>query len=65
MIIDILFSEIIESVKIKNLPNMLVITGREDVPTQVMNSVETPRIDLKSTHEEADSVMVQQVIHGV
>lgn len=64
-LIEILFSDIITSVKAKNMSNKLVITGSQDVPIQVIHSVENQRPDLTSRHEEADIIMVQQVICSV
>lgn len=40
----------------------LTIAGVEDVPIEIMNGVKTERRDLTSSHEEADSIIVQHAI---
>ena len=39
----------------------LVITGADPVPTEIINGLTIRRQDLRTTHEEADLIIVQQV----
>lgn len=41
----------------------LVVTEEKSEPTQVHKGKKTPRVDLSSTHEEADIFLTQQAIH--
>ena len=41
----------------------MVITGKEPVPIEITNGIEHQRHDIKTTHEEADVIIVQQVVH--
>ena len=41
----------------------LVVTGDDYVPTQVSRGCKLSRLDLASTHEEADIIITQQTIH--
>ena len=41
----------------------LVITGPDLIPIQISAAAEVERIDLRTTHEEADVIIVQQVVH--
>ena len=41
----------------------LVVTGDDSVPTQVSRGCKLPRLDLASTHEDADIIITQQAIH--
>ena len=41
----------------------LVVTVDKSEPTQVSEGQKTPRVDLSSTHEEADIFLTQQAIH--
>ncbi|KAG0729507.1 hypothetical protein GWK47_030173 [Chionoecetes opilio] len=43
--------------------HQLVVTGENDMPTQVSKGRKSPRLDLASTHEEADILITQQAIH--
>ena len=43
----------------------LVVTVDKSEPTQVSEGQKTPRVDLSSTHEEADIFLTQQAIHIV
>ena len=46
-------------------PKKLVITGVEPVPTELTNGQLIPCDDLQTTHEEADVIMVNQMLHIV
>ncbi len=59
-IIDIMFDFLKENVASKNFCNTLVITGSSDTPMQVTQGLNIPRHDLKTTHEEADLIIIQQ-----
>ena len=41
----------------------LVVTGDNSVPTQVFKGREIPRLDLETSHEEADIIITHQAIH--
>jgi hypothetical protein len=41
--------------------NKLVITGTESIPIEISNGSSTLRDDLKTMHEEADVIIVQQI----
>ena len=43
--------------------HQLVVTGDEAIPTQVSKGRKMPRLDLVSTHEEAEIIITQQAIH--
>lgn len=43
--------------------NVLVVTGAEPTPMEVCNRNVQERSDLCTTHEEADVIIVQQVVH--
>ena len=40
--------------------NTLVITGSSDVPVQVTHGLTIPRHDFRTTHKEADLIVVPQ-----
>ena len=37
-----------------------VVTGAVEIPIQVLNGLESPTCDLRTSHEEADKIIVQQ-----
>ena len=41
----------------------LVVTGDDAVPTQVSKGRKIPRLDISTTQEEADLLIMQQAIH--
>ena len=43
--------------------NRLVLTGQDPTPIEVFDGKVTLRHDLRTTHEEADVVIVQQMVH--
>lgn len=51
---------------LKQLPEntkRIVITGKDPVPIEIRNGKEHERHDLKTTHEEADVIIVQHMVH--
>ena len=42
---------------------VLVITGPEPIPTEIQSGHVKERPDLRTTHEQADVITVQQVVH--
>ena len=40
----------------------LVVTGRDQVPTEINNGIVIPRRDLETSQEEADVIIVQQMV---
>ena len=59
-IIDIVFDFLSIRVTSEELFNTLVITGSSDVPVEVTHGLTIPRSDLRTTHEEADLIIMQQ-----
>ena len=59
-IIDVVFDFLSIRVTSEELFNTLVITGSSDVPVEVTHGHTIPRPDLRTTHEEADLIIVQQ-----
>ena len=45
--------------------NRLIVTGAEETPQEVHAGVLIQRIDLRTTHEEADVIMIQQCFAAV
>lgn len=43
----------------------LLITGSSEVPQEICSGVVIDRIDLKTTHEEADAIISQKVVYAV
>ena len=43
----------------------LLITGSSEVPQEIRSGVVVDRIDLKTTHEEADVIIPQQMVYAV
>lgn len=43
--------------------NRLVVTGAEPIPIEICEGVLKERPDLRTTHEEADVMIIQQVVH--
>ena len=41
----------------------LVVTGGEPTPIELCNGIMTERPDLRTSHEEADVIIIQQVVH--
>ena len=39
-----------------------IVTGENESPTEINKSVTIKRVDLKTTHEEADNVLEHQVV---
>ena len=42
---------------------MFVLTGPEPTPIQIFDGHASKRPDLLTTHEEADVIIIQQVVH--
>ena len=40
-----------------------LVTGPDPVPFDISNGTTTQRNDLRTTHEEADIIIVQQMVH--
>ena len=64
-LIDIICTDVVQHVQSMNMSHTLVVTGRSHVPEQVLRGEVTNRPDIRSTHEEADIMLVQQVVHAV
>ena len=58
-LIDLVCEELQQLVPLKT---SLVITGRSPVPMEVRSDAFVQRFDLKTTHEEADVIIPQQVV---
>ena len=65
-LIAIIFNELINDKTFhqKCCSNMhkLIVTGQEDTPVEVNNTVVIERDDLRTTHEEAYNIIVQQMV---
>lgn len=61
-LINLIVQDLIEH-KVEVQGQRLVITGSDPVPVEVSSGRVIPRPDLRTTHEEADTIIVQQVSH--
>ena len=59
--INIICNELLDHFTKSRCQKSLIITGQDDVPTNTHNSLQTKRQDMKTTHEEADVIIPQQV----
>ncbi|MES9884040.1 MAG: hypothetical protein ABW185_24600 [Sedimenticola sp.] len=64
-IIDLICTDIVSRAQVKCAPYRLIVTGSSATPHQVLQGQITDRLDLTTTHEEADIIIVQQVINEV
>lgn len=67
-LIDMIFAQVRDkaldlSQDTKAFHNRLVITGSSDVPTEIHFGTTIDRVDLKTSHEEADVIIPQQVMY--
>ena len=62
-IIDILCNGLSESFQKDVAPRKLAITGSDPVPYQIERGICTRQLDLTVTHEEADIIIANQVVH--
>ena len=62
-LIDLLRNHIVSAAAAARLNRKLIITGCDPIPTEVTYGEKHARIDLQTTQEEADVIIVQQVIH--
>ena len=61
-LIDLILTELTELIYHKDMLNgKLVITGNDPVPIQINQGVVSRRDDMTITHEEADTMIIQQV----
>jgi len=54
--------QLIDVSKHRTLDHKPVITGKDFTPIEIMKGLQRERIDLWTTHEEADVIIVQQVV---
>lgn len=59
-LIDLICEDVV-SHKNDFMPNKLVVTGRDPLPVEINHGVVIRRQDMRITHEEADTLIVQQV----
>ena len=59
-LIDIICKYVSQKVATDNLTHLLVVTGSNDVPMQISNGVMSQKHEYRTTHEEADVIIVQQ-----
>ena len=62
-LIDLLCNHMVSAAAAARLNRKLIIIGRDPIPTEVMYGEKHAQIDLQTTQEEADVIIVQQVIH--
>ena len=62
-LINILCEYIREHIELIPKQSRLVVTGPDPVPFEIYNGTTTQRNDLRTTHEEADIIIVQQMVH--
>ena len=60
-LINIICNELLDHFTRSRCQKPLIITGQDDVPTNTQNSLQIKRQDMKTTHEEADVIIPQQV----
>ena len=60
-LIDIVCEYVTRKVSDGTFNHKFVITGLNEVPTEVLRGSESMRHDFRTTHEEADVILVQQV----
>lgn len=60
-----LVSLIVEELKAVESPKKLVITGESQYPVEVTDGIVIERRDMRCTHEEADLIIVNQVVSAV
>ena len=64
-LIDIICNHMVRAAEAAKINNKLVITGRDTIQTELCCGVKNARADLLTILEEADIIIVQQVIHIV
>ena len=62
-IIEFIVSELTKKVQDCKHPTSLLITGKSPVPVEIKSSSTVMCQDLQATHEEADVIIPQQVMH--
>ena len=55
--------ELVSTVELLNLPNIIVVTGKTPIPTEVCDVLQILRADLQTMHEEADVIIPHQVVY--
>ena len=58
-LLDIVCKYLIDNITSANPNHRFVVTGADDVPIQVIKGKKHQRLDLKTSHEEADCIIVQ------
>ena len=64
-LIEFIVSELTKKVQGYKHPTSLIITGKSPVPVEIKGGSTVMRQDLQTTHEEADVIIPQQVLHLV
>ena len=64
-LIDLICTNLINDseFKKKTSKNKLIVTGSAQIPVELSNGNVTQRHDLKTSHEEADNIMIHQMLH--
>ena len=60
-LIQLIVNDLVGKPEIFNGRYKPIVTGPDPVPVQMHNDIVSPRPDLRSTHEEADTILVHQV----
>ena len=64
-LINIICEYLVKKVAERMTSKRLIVTGSEDIPQEVHAGVLIKRVDLRTTHEEADVIMIQQCVTAV
>ncbi|KAG0721110.1 hypothetical protein GWK47_006523 [Chionoecetes opilio] len=64
-LIEMITEELLNRTQGLRLPNRLVVTGKADTPVEVWQGVRVERSDLQTNHEEADVIILHQVVQFV
>ena len=59
---EVICQQLVVASQDKALGHKVVITGKEPTPIEISKGMQRDRIDLRTTHEEADVIIVQQVV---
>ena len=62
-LIGMICEELVSTAELLNLPNILVVTGKIPISTEVCNGLQILRPDLKTMHVGADVIIPHQVVY--
>ena len=64
-LIELIAIELLEAFTTKPCEQKLICTTQNTCPVQIVEGVQTTRNDLRTTHEEADVIIPQQVLFSI